>query len=344
MQREFNNIIIRMPNWVGDLVMATPLLADLRNRYPQAKITAMVSSGLAPLIETDPNINEVYRFTRPSGWLKRSENRDVITILRNGKYDLGILTTNSFSSAWWFYRGQIEKRLGFSDNYRSWLLTHPIEFPANREQQHLVNTYKALLEPLGIERSTTPPRLYLSEYEQNQIKHLLESRGVGSDNILVGINPGAAYGSAKCWLPERFTASTKALLEDPRIRVVYFGDRNGASLVKEICRGFDERVIDLSGQTTLRQLVGLVEQCHAFLTNDSGPMHIASAVGTPLLALFGSTNDTATGPYGGGQVIHKRVPCSPCYKRECPIKGFPCMTSIKSEEVVHDLQAMIEGS
>ena len=130
------------------------------------------------------------------------------------------------------------------------------------------------------------------------------------------------------------------LLEDPKVKIVYFGDKSGASLVQEICVDLPDRVINLAGKTTLRQLIALINQCHFFLTNDSGPMHVASALGIPLIALFGSTSDIATSPYNGGKVIHKHVPCSPCYRRECPI-DFRCMTQITVEEVYREIRALL---
>jgi heptosyltransferase-2 len=119
------------------------------------------------------------------------------------------------------------------------------------------------------------------------------------------------------------------------------GDRNGAPLVNDICSGFPERVINLAGKTNLRELMALIQSCSIILTNDSGPMHIAAAFDIPLLALFGSTNDTTTGPYGKhAKVIHKHVECSPCYKRVCPI-DFRCMKRIEVDEVYQELQCLI---
>ena len=157
---------------------------------------------------------------------------------------------------------------------------------------------------------------------------------------MIGINPGAAYGSAKCWLPERFRELTEKLLQNPNTRILYFGDKAGASLVNEICADLPDRVINLAAQTTIRELMAYIQACHLFLTNDSGPMHMASALGTPLVALFGSTSDRYTGPYRGGKVIHKHVPCSPCYRRTCPI-DFRCMTQIGVDEVYQTLQAYL---
>lgn len=335
------NILIRMPNWLGDLVMATPIIQDVRHRWPEAYITAMCQSHVGALLEHDPHLTEIYRFKKPSGWIHRSQHMDMIETLRRGEYDLGILLTNSFSSAWWFWRGHVSNRIGFSGNLRSFLLDKAVPFPANKEKQHLVITYKALLEPLGIPISSTSPTLYVSAEEKKNAQERLEADGFRPhEHILVGINPGAAYGSAKCWLPDRFHLLTERLLEDPRMMTVYFGDSSGAPLVNEICKGFDERVINFAGRTTIRELMALIQSCAVMLTNDSGPMHIAAALKTPLVALFGSTSDIKTGPYGGGIVIHKHVECSPCYKRVCPI-DFRCMKQIEVDEVYQAIQRQI---
>ncbi len=335
------NVIVRMPNWLGDLVMATPLLEDLRHHFPTIKLTAMCQSNVAGLLQHNPHIDEILSFKRPSGWLGRQAQQDIISPLRRGKYDLGILTTNSFSSAWWFWRGHVDDRIGFAGNWRSFLLSQAIPFPKRVESQHLVKTYKALLAPLGIPESETPPRLYLSKEELQQALQLLQNLGVNpQEQLIVGINPGAAYGTAKCWLPDRFEAVTRLLLKDPKVVVLYFGDQAGAPLIETICRTLPERVHNLAGKTNLRQLLALLSYCQVLLTNDSGPMHIAAALKIPLVAIFGSTSDVKTGPYGTApmRIIHKRVACSPCYKRVCPI-DFRCMTSISVEEVY---QAMLE--
>jgi heptosyltransferase-2 len=326
------NIIVRMPNWIGDLVMATPILHDLRRAYPHARMTAMCRSPLCDLLTADPVIDELFCFSKASGFGRRTERRSVVEKLRRGKYDLGILLTHSFSSAWCFWLGGVQKRLGYESNGRKVLLTHSLPFPQNIQSQHLVTTYKTLLEPLGISITDTPPCLYLTLKEITDAKELLKQRGIPEGALIVGINPGATYGSAKCWLPERFRAVTEKLLRDKDIYIVYFGDQSTVNLVKEICTSLPPRVINLAGQTNLRELSSLISCCHMLLTNDSGPMHIADAVGTPIVALFGSTSEVITGPYRLGTVIHKHVECSPCYQRTCPI-DFRCMERIGADEV-----------
>lgn len=338
------NILLKMPNWLGDLVMATAAVADLRQHFPKAKITTLCISSVASLLENDPNIDEVISYKRPSGWIHRFEHFDVIQDIRLGDYDLGILFTNSLTSAWWFWRGHVKERLGFQGNMRSWLLSKAEPMPAKKDAQHLVITYKELLRPLGIPLSTTAPRLYITDEEKQTAQEFLALKGIDIEkDLILGINPGAAYGSAKCWPPERFIEVTKKLLRHDKLQVIYFGDQAGTPLVDTICQDLPkESVINLAGKTSLRELVALISCCSLFLTNDSGPMHIAAALGIPLVALFGSTSDTTTGPYGHGTVIHKHVACSPCYKRICPI-DFRCMTRINVDEVYAELEKLVHN-
>jgi heptosyltransferase II len=339
---EPQNIIVRMPNWIGDLVMATPILSDIRKTYPKARITAMCRSPICELLKENPEIDELFCFSKVSGFGRRSEKRNIIEKLRQGHYDLGILLTHSFSSAWWFWMGRVRYRLGYESSARTWLLTHSQSFPAKIQNQHLVVTYKMLLSPLGIPVSETAPILYLSDKEKEDARTLLRQRGVPDDATIVGINPGATYGSAKCWLPERFREVTLRLLNDPDLYIVYFGDQATAALCREICRDLPSRVINLAGFTALRELASLISLCDLLLTNDSGPMHVADALGTTMVALFGSTSEIVTGPYHQGCVIHKHVECSPCYQRVCPI-DFRCMKRIETDEVYYAVKKALDA-
>lgn len=336
------NIIVKMPNWIGDAVMATPVLEDLKKKFPDAKISLFCLSHIAALFAGNPFVDEVISYKKPSGWIHRKEHRDLVETLRMGGYDLGILLTNSFSSAWWFYCAGIKERIGFKTQWRSLLLTKGVPYPKDLEKEHLVNTYKRLLVPLGITHSSTTPRLYLTEEDRKVIDSFLSLYKVPKGAKILGINPGAAYGSAKCWPPERFREVTQKLNQDQSLYILYFGDNQSKPMIEGILEGINGNVIDLSGKTTLRELVALISCCTVLLTNDSGPMHIASALKVPLLALFGSTNEVKTGPYYGEEVIHKHVKCSPCYKRVCPI-DFRCMRRIEAEEVYNKVEKLLNS-
>jgi heptosyltransferase-2 len=326
---EAMKIIVRMPNWIGDLVMATPLLSDLKEAFPKAHITAMCRTPLSDLLKEDEAIDELFCYTKPSNGFASRQGRDISAQLRAGKYDVGLLLANSFSSAWWFWQGKVKRRIGFSKHFRRLLLTDVVPFPG--EKEHLVTTYKRLLAPLGIGISHTAPRLFVNEAGT---KELLYRNGFVEGKKLIGINPGAAFGSAKCWPKERFRALAMRLLLETDAYIVFFGDATTASLVKEIAQGLPEKVIDLAGRTSLRELAALIKECDLLITNDSGPMHIGAAFNTPLVALFGSTDDRVTGPYGQARaVLNRKVACSPCFKRVCPI-DFRCMKEISIDDVV----------
>lgn len=304
-----------MPNWIGDFVMATPVLEDVRKFYPEAKISVLCSGVLGELLENNPFINEVIPFSRKNRFFPKG----LIPRLRKEKYDLGILLTNSFSSAFHFWIGGVKKRMGFYRKSRAFLLSENREY---KKGCHLVETYKSLIGSFSDSR----PKLFIPPKEKK----------IGK--TVFGINPGAAYGSAKCWPPERFKEVIERLLKEvPNSEVRVFGDKLTKEIAAQITEGFDERVTNLAGKTTLKELISEIGALDAFLTNDSGPMHIANSLQVPLVAVFGSTNPDATGPYKFGKVIYKKVSCSPCYKRVCPI-DFRCMKGVEAEEVLQEVK------
>lgn len=316
--------------------MATPILTDLRSAFPKAEITAMCSSPLGELLKKDRDIDEIFDFQRlKNEFLRRQCHRDVVAKLRDGSFDLGILLTNSFSSAWCFWQGDVKKRVGFGYGLRRLLLNYSVVPPKDKLKAHHVDVYKRLLEPLGIHPSETKPRLFIDPSEKVAAEQLLLQMGYQLGKTLIGINPGAAYGSAKCWPPERFHELAKGLASTPNHCVVFFGDPSQSQLIRKICRGLPENVINLSGATNLRELMAVIQRCDLFITNDSGPMHIAAAFDVPLIAFFGSTDDQLTGPYKtkNSEIINKRTSCSPCFKRTCPI-DFRCMNEISVQETL----------
>ncbi|MCC6128131.1 MAG: lipopolysaccharide heptosyltransferase II, partial [Chlamydiae bacterium] len=198
-----------------------------------------------------------------------------------------------------------------------------------------------LLQPLGIEMSDTSPRLYVTEKEIAEAKELLHQRGFKGQGKLIGVNPGAAYGPAKCWPAERFRELAKKLLQREDVWLVFFGDSSADELIKGISRELPERAMNLAGVTSLRELACLIKSCDLLVTNDSGPMHVAAAFQIPMVAFFGSTDDQKTGPYGQSEgVMNKRVSCSPCFKRVCPI-DFRCMKEIGVDEVFLRIEKLL---
>lgn len=329
--------LVRMPNWLGDAVMATACLHDLKAHFPDSSITVLAPPAIQELLQENPNIDHRIVFSRKKGE-KSKEAKRVQEEIKARSFDLGILLTGSLSSAWQLYRAGVPRRIGFGCHFRSPLLTDAI--PETPKTMHLVESYKELLRPLYVPSSLTAPELFLSGEEKREAEGILASYGIEPHHRLIGINPGAAYGSAKCWPPEYFRELTEKLLDDANTRLIYFGDPLTKALVDHITEHFPkERVINLAGRTSLRLLIALIDCCTLFITNDSGPMHIRAALKKPLVAIFGSTNEIKTGPYGmADSVIHNHVPCSPCYLRKCPI-DFRCMRTIRVADVLRAVEA-----
>ncbi len=323
------SIVVRMPNWIGDLVMATPVLEELKQHFPYAKITVMCLKTNALLLKNNKYIDEIFSFEKCSIFSKKAAL--LIKELKEKKFDLGILLTNSFSSAYFFFKAKIKKRVGYKAHFRGFLLNVKKTLP--KKKQHLVLTYLDLLQSINIEGKALP-QIFLDESAKEKAKKILFDAGYKNEKIL-GINPFAAYGSAKCWPFENFKKLAEILSKEGYF-LLFFGSKNekAASL-----KG--QSLINLIGQTNLEELAALISACDLFLTNDSGPMHIAAALRVPLIALFGSTDENITGPYKTGEILKKKTRCSPCFKRVCD-KDFSCMLNIEVNEVAEAVKKRLK--
>lgn len=321
-----HSIVVRCPNWIGDAVMATPVFSDLRMLFPKAHIVALAPEHICELLQNLP-IDEFISFSREPK-KKRAESKRIILELRKRRFDLGILLTRSFSSAWMFWKGNVTWRLGFKDHLRSLLLNIAVSLP--KKEQHDVLTYRAILNPFGALQNERKPHLVVRNEEKARMQETLAS--LLGDRECITLNIGAAYGPAKCWPKERFKEVAKALLAAGKA-VIFIGDEKSKELVEKIMQDLSGPVFNFAGKTTIRELMALLSLSRCVVSNDSGPMHMAAALGTPLVAIFGSTSPQRTGPFGLGLVIKKDISCSPCYKRTCP-RNAECMTLITVEDVL----------
>lgn len=330
-----HSIVIRCPNWIGDAVMATPIFAHVKRLFPNARITAVADQSIAQLLEDIPGIDEWMAFSR-TGEHKSNEHRRILKELAARHFDLGILLTRSFSSAWMFWKAGVRWRVGFSDHFRRLLLNIPLPLP--KGHQHDVYTYLELLRPFGpINDANSKLTLALKPIESERIQSALKAHGWRAEQKLIVLNPGAAYGSAKCWPKEYFHEVAVRLSQEPNLFCVFIGDTKTAPLVEDILslrsHTLPDTVISLAGKTSLRDLMALLALADCVVTNDSGPMHIAAAFRRPIVALFGSTDPIRTGPWNAGKVLYAHVACSPCFLRTCP-KNFQCMRSIQPHDVI----------
>jgi heptosyltransferase-2 len=240
-------------------------------------------------------------------------------------------------------------RYGYATDGRSVLLTEPVAVPDKSLHLHQVHYYWNLLKPLGLRGDPLEPELVVSEAEEDAMARRLADRGIDKSSFVIGINPGSIYGGAKRWLPDRFADTAERLGQTIRqshardVAVMIVGAKGEEALGHEIAKRLSHRTVVLSGATTIRELMAAAKRCGLLLTNDTGPMHIASAMNVPVVAVFGSTDWRTTSPYGSAQAIVRHpVDCAPCLLRECPI-DHRCMTRVSVEQVYEAAVKLVGG-
>jgi len=333
--------------------MSEPALAALRELFPTAEITLLVKPAIAELLRGHPALQRILVYEDPGRHAGITGKWTLAGTLRRLRFDLAILFQNAFEAALLTFLAGIPRRYGYATDGRRFLLSDPIAVPERTKIGHQVQYYLDMLRPLGSERPAGSPRLFLSHEEVQAMDQRLAEAGVDESDLLVGLNPGSTYGSAKRWLPERFAETVDRLSQEQgmhsgrRVRVVIVGARGEEVLGRAIADRMQVKPIQLSGRTTMRELMAVIKRCDLFLTNDTGPMHLAASFGVPVVALFGPTDSRTTSPFGSGHTIVRHpVECAPCLLRECPI-DHRCMTRISVDEVygaaVKQLVVKVEG-
>ena len=333
--------------------MSEPALAALRELFPTAEITLLVKPAIAELLRGHPALQRILVYEDPGRHVGITGKWTLAGTLRRLRFDLAILFQNAFEAALLTFLAGIPRRYGYATDGRRFLLSDPIAVPERMKIGHQVQYYLDMLRPLGSERPAGSPQLFLSHEEEQAMDQRLAEAGVDESDLLVGLNPGSTYGSAKRWLPERFAETADRLSQEQgmqsgrRVRVVIVGARGEEALGRAIADRMQVKPIQLSGRTTMRELMAVIKRCDLFLTNDTGPMHLAASFGVPVVALFGPTDSRTTSPFGSGHTIVRHpVECAPCLLRECPI-DHRCMTRISVDEVygaaVKQLVVKVEG-
>jgi heptosyltransferase II len=331
-------ILVRATNWVGDAVMSVPALQELRKRYPKAHIAILARPWVAGLYGGESFCDELIAYEVPRGARGLREKWRLAGELREKRFDCAILFPNAFEAAALLWLARIPVRIGYSRDARAKLLTHRIAIPrAGEIPRHQRFYYLELLKRAGIigEYAISDAiRLSGATLAAREGKKRFASASVHGS--VIGVSPGAAYGGAKRWLSERFADAAVEVARERDAAIAVFGSREElpiCEVVRERVEDAGYRCLNFAGATSLPEFIELAAACDIFLTNDSGPMHIASALGVPTVAVFGATDDEATGPTGGSsRVVREPVECSPCLLRECPI-DHRCMTAVSATNV-----------
>ncbi|HEX7569393.1 MAG TPA: lipopolysaccharide heptosyltransferase II [Verrucomicrobiae bacterium] len=356
-------ILVRGVNWLGDAVMTTPALLRLREKYPDAHITLLGPEKLRDLWQHHPAVNETISFATGESVFAIAKK------LRPTGFDLALVLPNSPRAALEIFLAGIPQRVGYARPWRNFFLTQAVapraeavkmhkrsvdeiksliadnsklktQNPKPAPAAHHIFEYLNLVAALGASPEPLAPQLTVTPEEIEAAK-----KKFGLENIsqpVFGLNPGAEYGPAKRWPAEKFITAAKEIQQRTNCAWLIFCGKNDVELADRIASGIQPPASslqpqNLAGKTTLRELMALLKLCRVLLTNDTGPMHVAAALGTPVVVPFGSTSSELTGPGLPGDARHRLLksdaPCSPCFLRECPI-DFRCMNGIGVERVV----------
>ncbi len=328
-------IVIRAPNWIGDSILALPAMVNLKRNFPESELWVAANEWVRDLFRTEDYLEGTIPIPQQNNLknLNFSARK-----LREFNFDLGILLTNSFGSALLFYLAGIPQRWGYRRDGRGFLLTKEAPVHNQADRFHQAHYYLDLLSGLGLKNYTTELNLSLDRRELAWVEEWLGSQNIDTKKPLVFINPGAFYGPAKRWPTSKYSELASLLQEKNKVQILIIGSEKEISLAEHIATDMSERPFVLAGQTSLSRLAAIVSFGSVFISNDSGPMHLANALKIPVVALFGPTEPSRTGPYQNPYTIfHKGAPCWPCSYRDCPY-DHRCMMNISVQEVFEACQ------
>ena len=333
-------ILIRSSNWLGDAVLSVPAVRAIKNGRPDAHITIAALAKVAPMWKLVPEVDAIFPLTG------NSLLATVRSLRRQSSFDAAILLPNSLRVAIESWLSGILRRVGYRGHSRSWLLNQIIPEPPRRGPlEHQSANYLRIARECGAvteqslgkkapdaQRSTLNAQLA----DSNQLST------IGDQLLKLGLSPGAEYGPAKRWLPERFAEAAATVAAQSPVQWILFGTKNDAVVGEQIATALGDSCINRIGQTTLDQLIDELRQCHLLLTNDTGTMHLAALLGVSTVAIFGSTEPRLTRPLGDRHIVLRHhVECSPCFLRKCPI-DFRCMKAVSVQEVVDAVMSILQ--
>ena len=337
-------VLVRATNWLGDAVMSIPALREIRRARPEAEIVVLARQWVADLYERERFCDRILIYENKGRHAGLRGKLRLAGELRREGFDEAVLLQNAFDAALLAWLARVPVRVGYARDGRGPLLTRAVAVPDKAEiPAHQRFYYLELLRRagwIGELPECADIRLDGVEAAAAAGREAWRRRGLPA-GAWIGVSPGAAYGTAKRWLPERFAQAARALAERLDAQVAVFGSPAEAELCRDIAAQAGPRAHSLAGETTLREFIELAATCRLYLTNDSGPMHVAAALGLPTVAIFGATDHVATGPSASwAKVVRKPVECSPCLLRECPI-DHRCMTAVTAEEVVAEALKLV---
>ncbi|OED37473.1 lipopolysaccharide heptosyltransferase II [PVC group bacterium (ex Bugula neritina AB1)] len=338
-------ILIMMPNWLGDAVMALPLVQLLRETYPSAFLAILTPDHLEKFYTFQPHIDKVIP------WKKTKSIKGTFQIvhkLNSLNFDLAVLCPNSFFSALIIAMSRIKRRIGYDKSFRKFLLTDHLPFPKKKKKKHQTRLFIAL--GLALWDKPEAPKfsnsVTIPEFNKQSIKlSLKRNHNIEAKSGLIGLAIGSAYGPAKNWSVERYRQLGLALYKKYNTRILLLGTQKDHDSAHFMVQHLENVFINLCGQTGLDEVQSLLSLCRVFIGNDSGLAHVAALLNTPSIVIFGSTSPFFSQPLGNSvKIVYSGVDCSPCFKRTCPLGTMECMKSIKVKHIMEKVDTLMKGS
>jgi len=326
-------ILIRSSNWLGDSVMSAPAVRAIKAGRPDARVTIAAPENIAPIWKLVPEVDAIIP-------LSRSRLLSAVQLLRREpSFDVAILFPNSLRAALESWLAAIPRRIGYRGHWRRWLLNQVVPVPRKPgPPEHHSLRFLRIARECGADTSN-------SDRSLAGVRQSADSLQIAIDRqpIKIGLCPGAEYGPAKRWLPERFAEAAERIGARSPVQWMLFGTARDASAGEQIAAALGDHCVNRIGQTTLDQLIDELHECRLLLTNDTGTMHLAALLRIPVVAIFGSTEPRLTGPLANGHIILRHhVECSPCFLRECPI-DFRCMKGVSVDEVADAVLSILRN-
>lgn len=341
-RKEIKRLLIRSTNWIGDAVMTTPAVRSIRHRFPNARISVLAKPWVQPVFAHSPHVDDMITFEA------NGQHRGIGGILRLSKdlrryrFDAAILLQNAIEAALIAFLAGIPRRIGFDTDARRLLLTHPVRCTRATKAIHQTGYYQQILNGIGLSAGKQTLELVIGHSDRQRAQVYLHKNRLDSDAPLIGLNPSATFGPAKQWFPERYANLGDRLYQRHKATILIFGGPSDRQLGRTITGMMQAPCIDLSGRTTLGEAMALIDRCAVFITNDSGLMHVAAALKTPLVAIFGSTNSTTTSPYSDtSRIVRVPLACSPCMQPVCPLGHMNCMKAVSVDRVLQTVEGLM---
>jgi len=343
----FSRTLMIKPSSMGDIVQALPVLTALKETHPQARVSWLVARPFAGLLEGHPRLAEVilfdrHRFARVGRSLSTTtEFLRLLKGLRQRRFTTVIDLQGLLRSAVLALASGAPTRVGFTAARELAPIFYTVDVSVPHAEMHAADRYMMVAQQVGLRMPMATDHLPVAPEVRAAVRRRLAEAGLGPRDAFVVACPDARW-ETKQWPPERFAEVLERARRTTGARAVLVGAPAAAEIGRTVSAAMAEPPIDFIGATTLKELVAVIAEARAMLTNDSGPMHVAAAVGTPVVAIFGPTHPRRTGPRGPGHhVLSGRAPCSPCYRRRCPYAGGPqalsCLTNVRAEEVADHL-------